>query len=47
MESFQEIPYREGDFFKVRFEREMSSIQELGRRVKVVASERFGACGNK
>jgi hypothetical protein len=46
-QSSQESPHREGDFLKVRFEREMSSIQELDRRVKVVASERFGACGNK
>jgi hypothetical protein len=43
----RESPHREGDFLKVRFEREMSSIQELDRRVRIVASERFGACGMK
>ena len=34
-------------FSRCVFEREMSSIQELDRRVRIVASERFGACGNK
>ena len=38
---------READFLKVRFEREMSSIQELDGRVRIVASEGFGAHRNK
>ena len=46
-QSSQESPHREGDFLKVRFEREMSSIQELDRRVRIVASEGFGAHRNK
>src|SRR5438874_3545563 len=46
-QSSQESPHREGDFLKVCFEREMSSVQELDGRVRIVASEGFGAHRNK
>src|SRR5262249_39717561 len=40
---FQKIAYREGDFLTVRFQREVSSVQELDSRVRIIASEGFGA----
>src|SRR6185312_14601240 len=43
----QKLPHREGNFFDVCFEREMSAIEELNRGVRVVASECLGTRGNK
>src|SRR5579863_5415538 len=43
----QKLPHREGNFFDLCFEREMSAIEESNRGVRVVASECLGTRGNK
>jgi len=44
---FPRKPASQNDFLKVRFEREMFSVQELDHRVRIVASERFGSRRNE
>jgi hypothetical protein len=43
----QKIPHREGDLFEVRFKREVAGIQKLDSRIRIVALERLGACGDE
>jgi len=43
----QKIAHCDGDFLYMRFECEVSGIQELDSRVRVIASEGFSGCGNE
>src|SRR5437899_7524024 len=43
----QKIAHCYSDFLYMRFECEVSGIQELDSRVRVIASEGFSTCGNE